>query len=180
MDWWENAREALRAWAEGNESDHEKARQLALAVEGLLKEHEGRLQDHEGCRRAFTWSTKTWYHLDEYGDEVVFGMYAPEGGTSGEMVMRWQGIGGRAVPQLRVFDEAWSALSTFGDLLNELAKVDGLKITQEEFVEILLRCGFVDDTKYKSPYAKWEASLRAELMQIEKRKKEIEQKLEEL
>jgi len=43
----------------------------------------------------------------------MFGMYVKGGGTSGEMAMRWHEIGGKKVPRLEVFSDAWSALVLF-------------------------------------------------------------------
>jgi len=66
------------------------------------------MKDHGGCRKALVRSNLAWYAntLRDRGEEIMFGMYALEGGTSGEMAMRWVKLGNRDVPQLQVFNDA--------------------------------------------------------------------------
>lgn len=135
---------------------------------------------HEGCVRGFIWSNKAWYHQPEYGKDIHFGMYAENGGTSGEMSVEWIQLSGIDHPRLMVFNDAWSALSTFTDLLQKMGEVDDFHITQEEFVDMLLSCGFVDMTKYKSPYEPQETTLRLRLDELERERKDILEKLEKL
>ncbi|MCP4370020.1 MAG: hypothetical protein GY797_18170, partial [Deltaproteobacteria bacterium] len=78
---------------------------------------------------------------------------------------------------LQVFDDAWSALAGFTDVVEKLGKKDDENITPEQFVEILLSCGFVDDTQYKSPYEPEEIVLKKELIEAERRVKSIKAKL---
>ncbi len=106
-----------------------------------------------------------FYHLSEawYGpanlqhcssiDEVNFGMYYPEGGTAGEMSVRWKELGKKSVPQLQVFDDAWETLASFSDLLPMLAEVNDENITPVQFCEILKRAGFTDLTPRANPYS---------------------------
>lgn len=110
------------------------------------------MKDHSGCRRAFHWSTRACYHHPNRQPEVMFGMFHSDGSTSGEMAMRWVSLGNKLVPQLQVFDDAWSALALFSDLIERLGEVDNEVITEREFVNILLGCGFEDITQYESPY----------------------------
>ena len=138
------------------------------------------MKDHSGCRRAFIWSSKAWYADGFYreGEEVMFGMYAKDnGGTSGEMAMRWKDFSGHQVPQLQVFDDAWSALSLFTDVIEKLGEKDNENITPKQFIEILLSCGFVDDTAYESPYEPKETALRKEIAEAERKVKELKEKL---
>lgn len=137
------------------------------------------MKDHTDCRRAFHWSTKAWYQLPGSAQEINFGMYHLEGGTTGEMSMRWVDLGNEFSPQLRVFCDAWHALSLFPDLVEILGQHDDENITQEQFVEILLQCGFEDLTAYESPYTSKESELRLELAAIEKRRDEIKALLRE-
>jgi hypothetical protein len=116
------------------------------------------MRDHEGFKRGFIWSNKAWYSRSVEDQEIMFGMYydAAEndgfGGTSGEMGMRWYEIGGKNVPRLEAYDDGWSALSLFSDLIQELGNHDDENMTQEQFIEILKSCGFEDLTPYKHPY----------------------------
>lgn len=112
------------------------------------------MKDHEGDVRGFYWTRKAWYSKSMTEDkkrEIMFGFYAPGGGTSGEMCMRWHDLGGHWVPRIEVFRDAWDALYQFGDILRELAERDNQNITEEDFVEILKGCGFEDQTPYEDP-----------------------------
>ena len=118
------------------------------------------MKDHKGCKRCFYHTTEAWYAkplmriLDAgYTDEVMFGLFAPEGGTTGEMGIRWKELGGRIVPQLQVFDDGWSALSTFPDLILELGAIDNQNITPKDFCALLKSLGFKDLTPRVNPYA---------------------------
>jgi len=113
------------------------------------------MKEHDGDIRGFHHLSKAWYGDvclkpggpdDQKVDEVVFGFYSPEGGTSGEMVVTWEQLGGRTVPQLKVYDDAWHALNQLQDVLQELAEAEGENISPDQFCEILLRCGFKDLT----------------------------------
>ena len=113
------------------------------------------MKSHEGCRRGFHWTSKAWYaEANRFPKEITFGMYAADddGTTSGEMKMQWVELGKRLTPQLCVFDDAWSALATFSDLIQRMAEVDSEDISEEQFVNMLLACGFKDLTKYQHPY----------------------------
>jgi hypothetical protein len=112
---------------------------------------EGISGKHEGCRRGFHRSSKAWYYQKEQPVEIMFGMYAYGGGTTGEMAMRWLPLDNKMIPRLEIFNDSWDALNTFQDLLIKLAERDGDNITEDEFAIILLECGFEDLTKYKSP-----------------------------
>lgn len=122
------------------------------------------MKDHSGCRRAFHWSTKAYHHCPSGQPEVIFGMFHTDGSTSGEMAMRWEKLGNRLVPQLQVFNDAWSALALFPDLIERLGNLTERPLLEEEFVELLLDCGFEDITQYESPRERLhkEESLAAE------------------
>ncbi len=105
--------------------------------------------------RAFHWSTRAWYasvcHRPDVVESIMFGHYNPEGGTTGEMEMRWENLGGNACPRLCVFDDAWAVLATFPDLIARLGELDNQRITAEAFVALLLSLGFKDLTAYETP-----------------------------
>ncbi len=91
------------------------------------------------------------------------------------MTMRWVDLGkpARAVPLLRVFNDAWSALASFTDLLDLLRANDSESMTQDEFVDLLLICGFEDLTPYESPYEPQETALQLELLELNRRRDKI-------
>lgn len=103
--------------------------------------------------RAFTWNKKAYYNKFlrwTENDSITFGHYnLVEGGCYGEMTMVWDGIG----PQLRCYNDAWKVLYNFSDLIEKLGSLslEESEITQEQFVYILLSCGFVDRTQYEPP-----------------------------
>lgn len=70
------------------------------------------------------------------------------------MAMRWHDLGDYVTPRLEAFGDSWNALSLFCDVIQELANLDSERITEQEFVNILLKCGFEDLTAYESPYKK--------------------------
>ena len=110
------------------------------------------MKDHEGCKRGFYRSSKAWYAEAVGGEPTInIGMYADEGGTSGEMSVVWVSLSNKLVPQLRAFDDSWSSLSLFPELISAMAEVDDKNVTEQEFVDILLACGFEDQTEYNDP-----------------------------
>lgn len=107
--------------------------------------------------RGFVWSTRAWYAQPSYlardaVDSITFGLYNPQGGTDGEMEMRWVGLGtGRPTPKLCIFDDAWAALSSMPDLIEALGRLDNQCIDAEEFIALLKHLGFNDLTAYNAP-----------------------------
>jgi hypothetical protein len=124
---------------------------------------------HAGCIRGFYIHGKSWYAksspLVGCVEEIMIGMYAPEGGSTGEFAVRWIDIGGRQpAPRLEVFDDAWHALaSRFGDLLTWMATVDRDNVTPSAFAANLRAMGVEDRTARVRPpfsagekeYASW-------------------------
>ncbi|CAM5998710.1 unnamed protein product [Sphagnum balticum] len=111
--------------------------------------------------RSFVHYSEAYYSkvippIPDTVDEVNFGLSCDGGGTHGEMTMIFTELGGKIVPQLRVFDDGWDVLLGFADVLAELSLV-GAKhmgepsITPKQFCEILLRCGFKDSTDRVGP-----------------------------
>ena len=110
-------------------------------------------RNHENCIRGYHRSSKAWYSHVVENIDVTFGMYdEDEGGTTGEMIMEWKELDGKLTAQLKCFEDSWSALSLFPDLIQKLGEADSDEIQEEDFVKILDGCGFKDLTSYKSPY----------------------------
>ncbi len=126
-------------------------------------------KDHEGDIRQYIHVAEAWYaesslsNKEHIVDEVMFGFYSPDGGTSGEMGMRWINLGEKwegakkiahTAPRLECFNDAWHALYQFQDVLYALAELDDVDITPEQFCQMLDACGFIDDTprKYEESY----------------------------
>src|SRR5947208_395721 len=101
------------------------------------------MKDHDGGERAFFHVSRAWYgyqiKMADYADEVILGFYSPDGGTSGEMRMRWYELGRSLTPRLEVFNNAWHALAQMQDLLTALADADNQDITPDELCRLLVR-----------------------------------------
>lgn len=110
------------------------------------------MKDHDGDFRGFYHSGEAWHWpasktRDEV-DHVSLGFYSPDGGTSGEMSVRWVQLSrGTPVPQLCAFDDAWHTLAQFGDLIAAMADLDNQNISPLDFCALLRRLGFVDLTQ---------------------------------
>jgi hypothetical protein len=109
------------------------------------------MKDHSESFRGYYRSSKAWYaKYDVVKDqEIWFGMYHPEGGTTGEMSLKWIVLDNKPTPLLECFDDAWDVLAMFSDVITEMAKVENQDITEEQFVELLNKCGFKDLTQYE-------------------------------
>lgn len=116
------------------------------------------MKDHSGNIKQYIVSHEAWYasSRNTCQNEVMFGYYSPNGGTSGEMAMRWHNLcaSHQRTPRLEVYNDGWHALATFKDVLDALAEVDDVDITPKQFCTILDECGFVDATarKYEDSY----------------------------
>ncbi len=114
------------------------------------------MKNYEGYIKGFYHLARSWYaetnlknRFDGLKDEVMFGFYHPNGGTMGEMAMRWIELNSRNVPRFEIYSDAWYVLSQFQDLINVLAEYNDKDITPEEFCDILLGLGFEDLTCVK-------------------------------
>ncbi len=105
---------------------------------------------HEGCKRQFVQLSRAWYSkaclVGDTLDEVTMGFYHPDGGTTGEFQIRWIPLGGRDTPLLLAYDDAWSALYRFADVLKQLAWLDGANPSPEDVCALLVKCGIEDAT----------------------------------
>lgn len=107
-------------------------------------------------KRNYSISDESWYskspHYVPYND-VMFGLYDENCCTMGEMSMVWSNDHGIKSSQLKVYDEAFGVLATFSDVITALGehRVKSKEITRDEFVAILIACGFEDHTSYENP-----------------------------
>lgn len=100
--------------------------------------------------RGYCRLSKAWYATDKdlAKPTIMIGMYNPEGGTAGEISVRWEALQDKMVPRLSAFDDAWKVLSSFTDLFKEMAKWDNKDITEEQLSQLLDKTGFTDLTPY--------------------------------
>ena len=110
--------------------------------------------------RGFThvsraWYASSWLSTTNLIDEIVFGLYFPDGGTSGEMTVKWSMLAGRPTAKLNVFHDAWMALSQMPDLVAALGALPEREsnITPSQFTALLLSLGFTDLTETVNPRA---------------------------
>jgi len=107
------------------------------------------MNKHKDCKRGFIQLSRAWYAdaCLKGIDDITIGFYHPEGGTTGEFSIKWEKLGGKVVPKLTAFDDAWDALLNFKDLLELMATVDSQNITPNEFCILLRSLGIEDRTK---------------------------------
>lgn len=111
------------------------------------------MNKHEDCKRAYVRTSKAYYSksfLDQ-PINIMIGMYNPNGGSTGDFKVEWINLGeskGLAA-RLQVFDDAWSALMQFQDLLKRMSDLDGQNIQEPEFAKVLDSLGIIDITEYK-------------------------------
>lgn len=115
-------------------------------------------EDEDKGHRAFYHFNESWYASaartsGRVVDEVTFGIYHEEGGTSGEMSMRWHDIasGRPPAPRLECFDDAFAVLAGMPDLIAALAEHDGENMAPSDFCLLLVKLGFKDETKREAP-----------------------------
>jgi hypothetical protein len=117
----------------------------------------------ENGLREFIQLSRAFYGKDALDisgiiDEVSFGLYSPDGGTYGEMVMRWHRLGDDAVARLEVYCDGWDVLSLFCadgfmDGLAALSKKTEYP-TPIMLCEFLQSYGFKDVTPCDEPVVK--------------------------
>ena len=83
-----------------------------------------------------------FYRTDWNIPEIMFGVYDDEGGCDGEMGMRWHDLGNQSAARLECFEDAFTLLAQFGDVIERLAQTRN--ISEPEFANLLLECGFTD------------------------------------
>lgn len=108
--------------------------------------------------KQYVISSQAWYAhsamLNGAIEEVTFGNYNPEEGSTGEGTFRWYRLGTSIGCKLEIFDDAWAMLNECPSLLMRLASYEKTCIdsaTLEEVCRILEECGFADGTPRKTP-----------------------------
>ena len=98
--------------------------------------------------------SRSWYGeacLKKYNyvDEVTFGLYDPDGGTTGEMAVKWYDLGADKPPspKFECFDDAWHLLDEFQDVINMFISVANKQIQPKNLCKLLKECGFEDATE---------------------------------
>lgn len=116
---------------------------------------------HEGDERQFYQHSRAWWGKDvplsnNTIEEINIGFYCPDGGTSGEFCIEWISLNNQNVPRLKAFEDSWSALWEFRDVLEKLAELDSTNPSPEEICELLKSCNVKDATPTENSYKKKE------------------------
>ncbi len=106
------------------------------------------MKNHKGGKRAYIRSSKAYYNSVVLTTRIMIGIYDSEGGMSGEFQIEWIDLG-KAYAQLQVFEDTWSCLWEFRDLLEKMAEIDGQAIQEPEFCKLLDNLGILDITEYE-------------------------------
>ena len=108
--------------------------------------------------RQYIHTMAAWYGAllcqeADWEDEVIVGHDAPDGGTLGEVHLRWYRLEADQppAPRLELFAAAWGLLADLPDLWTALARLPALRLSPEECCALLERLGFVDRTPRQNP-----------------------------
>ena len=110
------------------------------------------MKNHDGGKRAYIRSSKAYYASSlKEKVSVMIGIYYAEGGTSGEFEVEFIELRNDKplAARLKAFDDSWSALWLFKDLLEKMAEIDGQEIQEPEFCQLLDSLGIIEITKYE-------------------------------
>lgn len=111
------------------------------------------MKNHKGGKRAYIRNSKAYYAslLDKERVSVMVGIYYAEGGTTGEFEVEFVQIQKNKplAARLKAFEDSWSALWLFNDLLKKMAEIDGQDIQEPEFCQLLDSLGIIDITEYE-------------------------------
>jgi hypothetical protein len=105
-------------------------------------------------KRKFIHTSRAWYaesalFHETVVDSIYIGLYSSKGDTEGEFSIEWVELTGMLCPKLIAYDDAWSVLYDFKDVLKKMADVDDCNITPDEMRLTLISCGVEDATPVK-------------------------------
>lgn len=82
-------------------------------------------------------------------DEIMLGVYCVHGGTLGELAICWHMLGGKPVPRLEAYNDAWQIIQapTFLTALEHLTQMGrDHRLTPDEVSRLLIAHGFTDQS----------------------------------
>ena len=109
-------------------------------------------RNHNETKRGFYITNESWYfspsllNPDE-NFEILIGMFDEDGSATGEFKVVWVDISGKSTPKLEAFNDSWSALLEFPDVLQFMKDVDSERVSPREFALKLVSFGVSDLTK---------------------------------
>lgn len=91
--------------------------------------------------------------VQDFDDEIIYGVFARSGGCLMEMQMLWDRLAGNSVPRLKVYSDALTMLDcpTHKKLISRLASLEKKLFTPDEFSRLLLSIGFEDNSDNQLP-----------------------------
>lgn len=102
------------------------------------------MRDHSGNLRQFA----CFANDSSRPVKIVIGLYGRLGGTSGEFTVEWESTSdGCYTPRLKVWNDGWSALQHFQDMLEVLAAHDSEDLSPEKFMVLLQGLGIANHTR---------------------------------
>lgn len=135
----------------------------------MPKDQSGGVRGYHVFSQAFYAKHGDHTRAPNFIDHVSIGVYHPDdgGGTSGEFKIEWAKLSGSPAAQLQVFDDAWTTLPLFRNVLKRLSHLMSslnphdphatpfgpphVAPTVAQVVAILAECGLRDLTKRESP-----------------------------
>lgn len=86
-------------------------------------------------------------HIPQY--ELIYGLYHLNGGTDGELILRWYPSRRAALAvQLESFSDTWKTLAAFHDVTEAFSKISNRYPQPSDIKMILFQKGFQDRTQY--------------------------------
>ncbi len=100
--------------------------------------------------KCYVRHSKAWYSHVMRGIEVDI-VISPDEGASSEMRVKWIDVDGDLCAKLECFEDSWKALDKFKPLFKKMAEIQGEKIQEDDFCQMLNSLGFKDLTEYTNP-----------------------------
>ena len=110
-----------------------------------------KLSKTENYSKCFVWFSKAWHSKHQKlrqddVDELSIELRNSDGILVGSFLIIWGELSGSVVPRLKAFDDSWDALFNMPELLEYMSSIDDCNVPINEFVDALLKLGFIDET----------------------------------
>jgi hypothetical protein len=128
--------------------------------------------------KCFVITNKAWYAksltLDD--PEILIGDYTDDGGCTMEFNITWRDLrDNELTPRLMMFNDSWKAFEYYPELFKLLPELDSKKVSQDDFINELLKLGFEDHTQYEDPEK--QKAIEYKIAKLEKELKELKKEL---
>ncbi len=104
-----------------------------------------------GYKKGFSQYSKAWYSkgqplANNQIDKLNISLINEDDVEVSSFIIEWGELSGNVVPRLKVFDDAWRALSLMPELIQYMASIDDCNKPIDDFVKDLIDLGFIDKT----------------------------------